>query len=131
MIKFALLVFFCLSQFIYSYESPIYQPNDLSSSKSDFGDVLYTSPISSQREAHIVSTSSIQINCRSENQALPALLNSCTYDAPDTVTITHWKTTGPSDMPNPTKSTRSHGQKSNKTKLIKSGISKSSGLDIS
>ena len=77
MIKFALLVFFCLSQFIYSYASPIYQPNDLSSSKSDFGDVLYTSPISSQREAHIVSTSSVQNNRRSENQAPPTEIIEC------------------------------------------------------
>lgn len=131
MIKFALLVFFCLSQFIYSYESPIYQPNDLSSSKSDFGDVYNTSPISSQREAHIVSTSSVQNNRRSENQAPPTLLDSCTYDAPVTVTVTHWKTTGLSDTPLPTKSARSHGQESSKTKLIKSGISKSSDLGIS
>ena len=122
---------FCLSQFIFSYASPIYQPNDLSSSKSDFGDVYNALAISSQREAHIVSTSSIQINCRSENQALPAVLDSCTYDAPVTVTVTHWKTTGLSDTPLPTKSARSHGQESSKAKLIKSGISKSSGLDIS
>ena len=120
-----------MSQCICSYAPSIYQPDERNSSKSDFGDVYNALAISSQREAHIVSTSSIQINCRSENQALPALLDSCTYYAPDTVTITHWKTTGPSDMPNPTKSTRGHGQKSNKTKLIKSGISKSSGLDIS